>query len=361
MRKIKVLHFIHSLISGGAEKQLGLLCDGINKSKYTVKVYCVKGELDHFKASGINTHIAPTKNPFSLLYFSDMLKVVKEFKPDVAHVWLPASVSIPAMLVCRLIGVKTIFSYRNKMYFHRALSYPEYIVALLCADKIISNHQIIDSNPLFKYLYKLKRGEVINNAVVIPGKAIQQQVSNNPAERLIFVGRLTAQKNPIRLVKALSKIDKLFAWRLDMYGEGEKRGEIESLIRQFGLQDKIHLHGFTDSIYLKLSGASALIFPSIKEGMPNVLVEAMMIGLPIVASDIPGNRSVTNNISDEAVVWIDPESENDIAEKLTHIMTGKYDFDQRVRIGRVIASAYTLENMVLRYEACYSDLSGVSR
>ena len=133
------------------------------------------------------------------------------------------------------------------------------------------------------------------------------------------------------------------------------------LIRQFGLQDKIHLHGFTDSIYLKLSGASALIFPSIKEGMPNVLGEAMLIGLPIISSDIPGNRSVTNNISDDAVVWIDPESEDDIAEKLTDIIKGKYDFDQKVRNGRVIASAYTLENMVLRYEACYSDLSGVSR
>ena len=265
------------------------------------------------------------------------------------------------MLVCRLNGVKTIFSYRNKMYFHRALSYPEYMVALLCADKIISNHQIVDSNPLFKYLYNIKKGEVINNAVVIPVKAIKQEVSNNPAERLIFVGRLTAQKNPIRLVKALSKINKLFAWHLDMYGEGEERGEIESLIRQFDLQDKIHLHGFTDSIYSKLSCASALIFPSIKEGMPNVLVEAMMIGLPIVASDIPGNRSVTNNISDAAVVWIDPESENDIAEKLTHIITGKIDFNNRVSNGRVIASAYTLENMVLRYESCYSDLLGVRR
>lgn len=361
MKKIKVLHFIHSLISGGAEKQLGLLCDGIDQSKYNVKVYCVKGEPNHFKGSGVNVHIAPSKNPFTLLYYSDMLKIVKEFKPDVAHVWLPASVSIPALVVCRLNGVKTIFSYRNKMYFHRALSYPEYFVALLCANKIISNHDIIDSHPLFKYLYNLKGGEVINNAVVIPVKTIRQEVSNNPAERLIFVGRLTAQKNPIRLVKALSKIDKLFAWHLDMYGEGEERGEIESLICQFGLQDKIHLHGFTDSIYLKLSRASALIFPSIKEGMPNVLVEAMMIGLPIIASDIPGNRSVTNNISDDTVVWVDPESEDDITEKLTHIITGQYDFDQRVRSGRVIASVYTLENMVLRYEACYSDLSGVIR
>lgn len=360
-KKIRVVHFVHSLVSGGAEKQLGLLCEGMDKSRYEIVVYCVNGELNYFDDPEITVHIASTNRPFTLKYFRNMFVLVKEFKPDVAHVWLPASVSIPAMIACRLRGVKTIFSYRNKMYFHRALSYPEYFVALLCANKIVSNHEIIDSHILFKCLYRFKRGVVINNAVVVPPEAIKKELPNNPAERFIFVGRLTAQKNPVGLVKALAKIDDHLVWHLDMFGDGEDREEVESLISRFGLQNKITLHGFSSSVYQELLSAGALVFPSTKEGMPNVLVEAMLIGLPIIAGDIAGNRSVTNNASDDTVVWVDPKSENDIAEKLTNVIMNKYVFDQRVRIGKNIASAYTLENMVSSYEACYAVLSGVKR
>ncbi|MFT5548676.1 MAG: hypothetical protein ACI9CO_000593 [Candidatus Azotimanducaceae bacterium] len=168
MKKIKLLHFVHSLVSGGAEKQLRLLSDGLDKRKFEVAIFCVDDTGNDIADKRVEIRTPKTRKVTTLSYFNSIYRVVKEFDPDVVHVWLPASVSIPTMIVCRLLDKKVIFSYRNKMHFHRPLSYPRFLVAVACANRIVGNHENVDSHPFFKWLYRQNLGRVINNTVVVP-------------------------------------------------------------------------------------------------------------------------------------------------------------------------------------------------
>lgn len=358
MARIKILHFVHSLVSGGAEKQLRLLSGGLDKKRFEVAIFCVNDDGSDIDCSDITIFKAKKTKRFSLSYWYELNKVVKNFSPDLVHVWLPASVSIPAMVISRMHRKKVIFSYRNKMYFHRPLSYPEFFIAGICADRIISNHDIVDSHRLFKWLYRKKCGVVINNAVSVPKEFTKTDIDFQVGRRMVFVGRLTEQKNLFRLVQALSGVNKKHGWRLEVFGEGEDRAAIEEWISDKNLGEKIILKGFSTSVYSELNTASALLFPSLKEGMPNVLVEAMAIGLPIVAADIAGNRSVVGWEDEESVVWVDPWDIGDMSEKINNFLSGEYNIFNMVKSGQEISRSFTLSKMVDTYQQSYVDLLG---
>jgi len=107
--------------------------------------------------------------------------------------------------------------------------------------------------------------------------------------RLLFVGRLSAQKRVDRLIKALSltKADV----QLNIVGDGEDRAKLEKLVKQRDLKN-ITFHGLKEGQELldTYQQADVFVLPSDKEGMPLVLLEAMAAGLPVIGSDVQGIR-----------------------------------------------------------------------
>lgn len=103
---------------------------------------------------------------------------------------------------------------------------------------------------------------------------------------LLFIGRLTEQKDPFLLLDAVSKLKG--AWRLHIVGDGPLKNDIENSINQLGLEDKVFLHGWKVNVWdfvTTLGPISALILPSRNEGFPMVLLEAMAHGIYCVSSD----------------------------------------------------------------------------
>ena len=113
--------------------------------------------------------------------------------------------------------------------------------------------------------------------------------------RMLFVGRLDAQKNVLRLVDAMSHVSSEV--ELVIVGDGEFRNEIAARINRLGLS-QIRLVGAARGAELMrwYRWADVFILPSDKEGMPLVLLEAMAAGLAIVATDAPGTREVVDGV-----------------------------------------------------------------
>lgn len=109
--------------------------------------------------------------------------------------------------------------------------------------------------------------------------------------RLLFVGRLAVQKNIPLLLGALAGISDRFETTLA--GDGELEARLKDLAARLELKN-VTFHGRADGAELRDLYRSADIFvlPSEREGMPLVLLEALAAGLPVVATDIPGNRDV---------------------------------------------------------------------
>lgn len=115
--------------------------------------------------------------------------------------------------------------------------------------------------------------------------------SLHPRPRLLFVGRLAIQKNLLLFLHALEGISEQFDTIL--VGDGELEGQLKRAVRELGLRN-VRFHGRADGaeLYELYRSADIFVLPSEREGMPLVLLEALAMGLPIVATDIPGNRDV---------------------------------------------------------------------
>ncbi len=117
--------------------------------------------------------------------------------------------------------------------------------------------------------------------------------------RLLFVGRLQAQKNLLWLLEQLSSLGRepSLSFTLDIVGDGPLRPLLASHANKLSLGDVVKFHGWKDkaSIRAYYQAAHLLINPSIYEGMPNVVLEAMACGRPILASRVPGNDAVVSD------------------------------------------------------------------
>ena len=108
---------------------------------------------------------------------------------------------------------------------------------------------------------------------------------------LVAIGRLTEQKGfPLLIEIMASAAPHLPGLRLTIVGDGELRGLIDAEIARHGLQDRIHIAGWLDEagITRALADAQALILPSLAEGLPMVVMEAMGAARPVIAASING-------------------------------------------------------------------------
>ena len=111
--------------------------------------------------------------------------------------------------------------------------------------------------------------------------------------RIVGLGRLTEQKGFDVLIKAAGLLPASPPWQIDIYGDGPLRAVLQQSIQRHGLQDRITLHGYTTDSASALDHADVFVLPSRHEGFGLVLVEAMLHGAQVIATDCPqGPREI---------------------------------------------------------------------
>ncbi len=108
----------------------------------------------------------------------------------------------------------------------------------------------------------------------------------NPENRVVLsVGSLTEQKDYTALLKAFSKIDNKYNLKLIILGEGPERDKLERLSRKLGIEERVSMPGFASNPYSYMKHADAFVLTSKWEGIPNVLIEAIAVGTPVISTD----------------------------------------------------------------------------
>lgn len=107
-----------------------------------------------------------------------------------------------------------------------------------------------------------------------------------PGRRLVAAGRLVPQKGFDRLLRVIA--DAGIAATLTILGEGPERVALTELTRTLELQNTVHFAGFVDNPWAWMAGADALLLPSRTEGLPNVVLEALACGTPVIATPQSG-------------------------------------------------------------------------
>ena len=181
------------------------------------------------------------------------------------------------------------------------------------------------------------------NGVPVPEQSWQHRQDWRASPRAVFVGRLAPEKNLQALLRAWLDVRNVYPEaRLTLAGEGPERPVLEALARSLGLslgpEEAVELPGVVIDVTALLRTANLFVLPSIEEGMSIALLEAMALGIPLVASSIPGNRRL---ISDFKHGRLAPANDH---QALARVIVDQWEnFDRAFHMSRAARSRVETE------------------
>ena len=221
-------------------------------------------------------------------------KLVFSEKPDVV-LSMPEDTGIYVILALLGTGIPVYVSERNNPWVMPDVKVTRFLrkVAYPFATGLIFQTEMAKS--FFPQKIQ-KKGIVLQNPV--DAARIPEPYIGKREKRFVAVGRLEPQKNFPLLIKAFADFNKKEPdYKLTIYGEGREREKLENLISSLNLENSVELPGRDKDVLNKINSASGFILSSDYEGMPNALIEAICMGMPVISTDCPsgGPRELIQN------------------------------------------------------------------
>jgi glycosyltransferase involved in cell wall biosynthesis len=217
------------------------------------------------------------------------------------------------------------------------------------ADRIICNAEALKEVMVDRFDVNSRRIAVIPNAVDV--EAFQpSEAAKAPEPTVLFVGRLVQEKDPLNMVEGFRLVaDKLPDVRFQRLGNGLLKPEVEARIRACGLESRLELLPGTPDIRPYLRRAWAFVLASAMEASPNVIIEAMAMGLPVVATRVGGIPELV--VHEETGFLVNPGDPAGLADALISLLTNESQRRLMGDMGRQrVLERHTLENMVRQTE-----------
>ena len=313
---MKILEIIPNFELAGAENMCCNLCCALKAQGHTpiaVSMYSVRTALtDRMEKEGIKVIFLDKKPGKDFSMPGKIYRVIKEEKPDIIHVHLIIVYCILACILKRPKIVQTIHTMAHKETKKRVIRFNYLFIKLFGVTPVALSNAVKDSI-VSTYHVKAENVPVIYNGIPLYRCLQKQYYAFSDTINIVHVGRFALPKNHINMLRAIKALhEKHPEVVLHMYGDGELRDEISAFITENGMADYALMHGKTDNVYPVLHDADIFILPSVYEGIPMTIIEAMGTGLPIVASAVGG---IPDMIDDGKTGLLCTPEPDDIAAK----------------------------------------------
>ncbi len=160
----------------------------------------------------------------------------------------------------------------------------------------------------------------------------------------LAVGSLSPQKDFRTLIHAFARVRKRMAARLIILGTGPQRNKLFNIVSQLGLKNDVDIHGFEVNPFPYMKHADVLVLSSAWEGLPNVLIEAMALGTPVVSTKCPsGPEEILQNGKYGPLVPVGDDTE--LAEAMLHTLSCPIDEERLIER----AQEFSIENILPQY------------
>lgn len=309
---MKVMHVLNSRIYSGAEK---VVCQIIHAFQGEVEmVYCSpESDIVRKMVEGQGVTYLPMKT----MSVSELSRVIREQKPDLIHAH-DMRAGFFSALCCG--NIPLVSHIHNNAYDARGLS-PKtvgYLLAGFRAKHIFWVSQSSFDGYAFHKLFA-KKSSVLYNVIDTDEIYTKlSQDSNTYDYDLIYVGRLTYQKNPQRLLRLCARLKESKPdLKVAIVGTGELEEELKALCKELNLEDTVHFLGFQPNPIKMVACSKAMILTSRWEGTPMCALEAMALGTPVVSTPSDGMKDLlTDGVSGYLT-----ESDEQMATDLLKIFT----------------------------------------
>ncbi|MBF0586871.1 glycosyltransferase [Prosthecochloris sp. N3] len=282
---------------GGGEKWMVNAAKGLADRGHTVRIASKKHSriLDYARKQGVTTEVISIRSDINPLTTLRIARWLKRNETDILICNLNKDVRV-AGLAARLAGTPVVLARHGMLLCSRKWKHKLTLTSL--TDGIITNSRTIQDAYAGYGWFHRDFVKVIYNGLTTPGKVEAINFSTRfPGKKIIYsAGRLSEQKGFSFLIDAAAILSQQ---RNDLVflvsGEGKLKNTLEEQIRSCNLENTFFLEGFSPDIYPRLKGCDLFVLASLFEGMPNVVMEAMAVGTPVIATDVNGARELVQD------------------------------------------------------------------
>ena len=282
---MKVMHVLSSRIYSGAEKVVCQIVKSFREDADMEMVYCSP---DSDIVRQMLSEQGVTYLSMKSMCVSELRRVIREQKPDLIHAHDMRAGFFSALCCGKIPLVSHI---HNNAYDARGLS-PKtvgYLLAGFKAKHILWVSQSSFDGYAFHKLFAKKSSVLYNTIDTEQIFAKKAQDTNTYDYDMIYVGRLTFQKDPQRLMRLCARLKESKPdLKVAIVGTGELEEELKALCVQLNLQETVHFLGFQSNPIKMVADSKAMILTSRWEGTPMCALEAMALGTPVVSTPSDG-------------------------------------------------------------------------
>ncbi|HAM34757.1 MAG TPA: hypothetical protein DEB40_12395 [Elusimicrobia bacterium] len=368
---VKIVFVSTSTTLGGAEKTLFCLATSLDPAQFEIGTIVSLKPLGHYgrrlAEQGHRTQSLGIRR-WPLPAAVDALElIIQQHRPDIVH-----AIMYQAIQLCRFVKGRGTASF--KLVTSPRVNYRTRPFWTLLADRLLKKHDdllISESEASREFLvrrlgYDERKVRTIHNGVDISrwacAKLDRQQrrleMRLGLDDVLIgAVGRLDEQKGHSVLIDAMARLVDLHPVRCAIIGEGPLRGRLEDQIRRLHLEQSVWLLGERDDLFSWLSAFDIFVLPSLWEGLPNALLEAMAAGLPSVASAVDGVLEIAR--AGQECLLVPPGDRAALSQAVAGLIADPGLRRRLTDAARArINERFDIAGMISRYEAVYREIIG---
>ena len=357
---LKVIQVIPSFVLGGAETMCENLLYALNDNgveSFAVSLYDYRSSItERLEKAGIKIIYLSKRKGLDLRVVSQLTRIFKKEKPDIIHTHLYTSqYAIPAAILAKVKGlIHTVHSaeYREcglmfrwfSKYLYRYFNVVPVTLSELIRETIVEQYQL-----------KKENIPVIFNAIDLSKCRTKASYEILNSFKIIHIGRFNEVKNHRMLIKVFASFCKMYPDScFELIGDGNLEEPCKIYANELEIDNHVVFHGACADVHEFLSDADVFVLPSLCEGIPLTVIEAMGSGMPIVATAVGG---VPDMITDEVNGLLVSVDEKELLDALCRLRDEK---ELRERLGRSALSfsvKFSADNMAKKYISEYLKLT----
>ena len=367
---IKVLNILETISSGGVERRRLSLAKLLDKKEFELKIICTHavGDFpDEFKKHGVEIIVIGNPNPTrNYKSYLKVIKVIKEFKPDIIHGAVFEGVTLAAItgFLCRVpaVVIEETSDPQNRTWKGNLLMR----FFSLLSDKVVGVSPAAVNYLIHKIKINPNKVQLIENGILIPREVSVLEQQKLKSQLGIFeneivigsVGRMLmdSHKRFSDLINAFKLLlDKNIKAKLILVGDGKERDNYIELTKKLKIEDNVQFVGYHTDTEKFYSIFDIFSLVSAREAFGLVLAEAMLHKLPIVATRVGGMQYIVDD--NETGFLVERYNVNEIAEKLELLCN---NHDLTIKMGKKgyekAMNNYTEEIYINKVASLYMEL-----
>jgi glycosyltransferase involved in cell wall biosynthesis len=360
----RILHYVDGGAYGGTERSLLQLVEGLGRKGYECSIRChQEAELarmcDEARAKGLSIRqVRPSgwRTP-RVLY--QLAREFRAFHPTILHLHMPSVLGcrdgVAAAALARIpVVIATVQLWIPQP--QRLVVHVKQRLLSRFIDRYVAVSRAIAAQLSEEFHVPREKIRVVHNGASIPPRSAPASPGTaGGALRVLTACRLHQQKGLDDLLRAVPSVPGAIFL---IAGEGPDRPRLEDIARQLGIADRVRFLGFRKDVPQLLDACDLFVLPSLYEGLPLVLLEAMAHERPIVATKVPGNDEV---VADGAGLMVPPRDPDALAAGIIALASDPARARRVAAAGRErVEASFSVARMVDGVVQVYADALGAA-